>query len=878
MEFVKVPAGSFEMGSCMTMVDRDLCFAETPGRTVRVTQPFQLSATEVTLGQYRRFRPGFAAPEDDAAFATGMSWHDAMAYCAWLGEQEGTPCRLPTEAEWEYAARHAARLGLSNMLSGPTEWCLDWYGAYGEAAESDPVGPDHGWARVVRGGCLDQTAAADDYAHATHRAGIAPGFGAYPGMPPQMDRHRIGFRVVRAAMPRTMPHAAAAGFARQGIVRGSEGASLGPDPQRPYLRKRHLLPVPPDNAPTAAIDALAMDPSFRRHNHSPALTVCPNGDVLMVTYTSYREYEPEVSLIATRLRFGADAWDMPAPMVDFPGANDHAPLLFTDRETVRLFWGSPLLPGAFPFQWIESNDSGATWSEVRFPRFRKPPGPHSRQPVNSGFRGPDGTLFVASDGKDATSLLWTSDDDGLSWSDPGGRSAGRHTTYCLLNDGAILGLGGKNSEIDGFMPAVVSRDGGRSWVKSRSVFPALGGNQRPSLLRLHSGRLFFAGDFQNLQGVRPKGVGGSGSFAALSEDDGRTWRIKKLPGTQPHEVKGALKGADTLGYSAAAQGPNGMIHLITTMNHPCLHFELNEAWLLAPESPAPPDEVLMQSKATGIRTLQTRRENHPDGKPRMEWSGGVADDGRYLKHGTETWFHPDGSIHYQTDHHLGRKTGAEIMRRADGGVEWRRDHRGDGTSVWTQYRPDGTKRAQSSWRDGFADGPALLWDAGGRELSRVIFHMGRAEGLPEGRFKRVAAGAHTGARCYLDRGFKITTLPPELAGGDLVMTANEEDYSTGHTHVALELPVRSTVHLCYWAEARSLPQWLQDPRWNDPGLTVEVEQSPGSRRTYRVLSSTADAGRLALGGNERGETGAESMWFAIVRPCPAPPDRRHDAR
>ena len=864
MKLVRVPAGSFEMGTCATIADRDHCFAERPARHVSITQPYYLSTTEVTLGEYRRFRPDFAGLEEVAPFASGMSWHEAVAFCKWLSEKEGKPYRLPTEAEWEYAARNAGQFDLHNMLSGPLEWCQDWYGPYEENTQCDPVGPNGGFARVVRGGCLDQTEMPEDYAHVTHRAGIAPGIGAYPGMPDRMERHRIGFRVVQAAMPQTEPHAARVGFTRRGVVLGTENVLQGPDPQRPYCRKRHLLPVPPDNAPTAAIDALGLDPSFRRHNHSPALTVCPNGDVLMVTYTSYHEYEPEVSLIATRLRFGADAWDMPAPLVDFPGANDHAPLLFTDGETVRLFWGNPLLPGAFPFQWIESTDSGASWSEVRFPRFHNEPGPHSRQPVNSGFRGPDGTLHVASDGKDSTSVLWASDDDGLSWFDPGGRSAGRHTTYCLLKDGAILGLGGKNTDIDGFMPAVVSRDGGRSWEKSKSAFPALGGNQRPSLLRLHSGRLFFAGDFQNLQGGRPKGVKEWGSFVAISENEGRTWRIKKLPGTQPHEVKGALKGADTLGYSTASQAPNGMIHLITTMNHPCLHFELNEAWLLAPESTAPPDDALMISPATRIGTIDTRREDHANGKTRLEWSGGVTDDGRYLKHGTEKWFHPDGSIQYRATYRLGRKIGAEILRGAAGSIEWCRDHREDGVSVWTQYRPDGTKRAESSWREGFADGPALLWNAAGREQSRIVFRNGRAEGLPEGRFRRTAGGARAGARCYLDRDFRISSLPPELAGGDLVLTANEEDHSTGDTHIALELTARSTVYACYWAEARTLPVWLRDPKWKRLEQTVVVDQSPGSRKAYQVFSRSVGPGRLALGGNQRGDTGAESMYFAVI--------------
>ena len=137
-----------------------------------------------------------------------------------------------------------------------------------------------------------------------------------------------------------------------------------------------------------------------------------------------------------------------------------------------------------------------------------------------------------------TSVLWTSEDNGQTWRDPGSRSAGRHTTYCLLKDGGILGMGGKNTDIDGFMPSVVSRDGGKTWEKSKTVFPALGGNQRPSLLRLQSGRLFFAGDFQHLEGKHPAGVTNWGSYVALSEDDGQTWHIKPLVGTQPHEVKG----------------------------------------------------------------------------------------------------------------------------------------------------------------------------------------------------------------------------------------------------------------------------------------------------------------------------------------------------
>jgi hypothetical protein len=273
------------------------------------------------------------------------------------------------------------------------------------------------------------------------------------------------------------------------------------------------------------------------------------------------------------------------------------------------------------------------------------------------------------------------------------------------------------------------------------VFPALRNNQRPSLLRLQSGRLFFAGDFQDIQGKRPAGVTNRGSYVALSEDDGRTWHIKPLVGTQPHEVKGALKGADTLGYSAAAQAPNGMIHLITTMNHPCLHFELNEAWILSPETADPGDAVLMKSTATKVASKKVEQESHPNGKRRLEWNGGVADDGRYLRHGKETWFHPDGKKQYQVTYHLGRKTGEETLWRSDGTLEWQWEHRKDGVSVWTQYWPNGRKKAESHWRGKFADGPATLWDARGQEISRVDFSHGQAARVPQGRSQRESGAA-----------------------------------------------------------------------------------------------------------------------------------------
>jgi formylglycine-generating enzyme required for sulfatase activity len=104
MNLVLIPGGRFEMGP--------------NGSKYRVTlaKPFYLGVTEVTLGQYRRFKPDHKIPGADAEFngddrpVAMVSWNDARAYCAWLSELPAeTKARrvyhLPTEAQWEWAAR-----------------------------------------------------------------------------------------------------------------------------------------------------------------------------------------------------------------------------------------------------------------------------------------------------------------------------------------------------------------------------------------------------------------------------------------------------------------------------------------------------------------------------------------------------------------------------------------------------------------------------------------------------------------------------------------------------------------------------------------------------------------------------------------------------
>jgi hypothetical protein len=631
-----------------------------------------------------------------------------MDYCAWLTKRTGKQYRLPTEAEWEYVARaghggyapspgkdEANAFGIKNMGVGRPEWVLDWYGPYEAGAQVDPVGPVGGYTRVVRGGGLDfrhakpgeiVPAESPYFSRAANRASMAPSYSEVDG--------NIGFRVVQAPMPETKPTAEQRLFFETAVKQTADRITDGPDVARPWYHEREMFPDLQGKSMPEVGWKLGLARGLGINYHNSAIQQLPNGDMLAAYYnTPNQEDDPDQTVLVMRRRAGSEDWDMPEPWPYFADAANAAPVIWNDKgyksqpAKVWFFWGFPRLIGAPPFAYMTSTDNGANWSQVSFPHFTGKIGRYVSQPINSAVRTTDGTILMPTDstGRDAdgngsVSAVWGTHDDGKTWYDTGGRTAGRHTTLVVAKDGeTLLGFGGKNSEIGGKMPLATSHDEGKTWVKSKTGFDELLSGERPSVIRLKSGRLFFVADYNP---THQKHIHKDGAYVALSDDDGATWTMKRLPAN-----------ILTVGYTTATQSADGLIHVVTSKNKPNYEIELNEAWVL--DKGAGEDAG---GSATSISEVRRFSEKYTNGKPKAQWSAGRASDGRVLLEGPETFYYPNGRVMWSMTFHLGNKVGEENYFRADGTRVWTKTYGEDGEWTWANFEADGKKIATSKWR------------------------------------------------------------------------------------------------------------------------------------------------------------------------------------
>lgn len=193
---------------------------------------FEMAETQVTVAEYAQFLEATkAAPPptwDDPNFnhaeqpVTAVSWFEAAAYCEWLSSESVARFRLPTEAEWEMAARGGMEgaeypwgndppssragygerwknspekvcrsapnaFGLFEMCENVHEWCIDWFdpGYYAMSPARNPSGPESGARKASRGG---------SWRHHVKISRCA----TRSSIPPDFKYADYGFRVVRA--------------------------------------------------------------------------------------------------------------------------------------------------------------------------------------------------------------------------------------------------------------------------------------------------------------------------------------------------------------------------------------------------------------------------------------------------------------------------------------------------------------------------------------------------------------------------------------------------------------------------------------------------------------------------------------------------------
>lgn len=634
MKLVTISAGKSLVGSAGYGENYD----ESPAHTVNFSRPFKMSSTEVTNVQFERFNPehktlrgklGFSMEDDEAVIFVNYS--EALAFCKWISQKEGKTYRLPTEAEWEYACRAgsyteyatgeglpkeyqknqetvwtpkavslkvgltlANAWGLYDMHGNVEEWCYDWYGPYESTEQADPVGRSSGLFRVTRGGSHGTPVR---YLRSANRSAMIP-----------EDRSwLVGFRVVQAELPNTKPLPVISPPAIMQQVKQSAFSWV--KQQKPVFMEPAMYiqqPVCINEIPVYA------------HNHCPALTWSPNGDLLAAWFSTNEESGREMIILGSRLRAGHTKWDDPSLFFKVPDRNMTGSSLFHDGEGNLYYMNGVETAGSWQnlaMVFRVSKDNGASWSA---PRLADPEHKMGNQVIAGMFKTKEGWLIQAGDATPAGeggTAIHISKDKGATWYSPsdsktpefkegksGGLIAGIHAGIVQLANGDLMALGRGNA-IEGkddqhmHMPVSISGDMGKTWTYHASEFPPIAGGQRLILYRLNEGGLLMVSFTHHPSEKDPAKTGmlfkdakggtykGYGMYAAVSFDEGKSWPLKKLLTDGKSRILngGAWTGffemdvthAEPRGYLAITQTPDNMIHLLSS----AIHYRFNLEWL-----------------------------------------------------------------------------------------------------------------------------------------------------------------------------------------------------------------------------------------------------------------------------------------------------------
>ncbi|MFA5321852.1 MAG: sialidase family protein [Smithella sp.] len=293
-------------------------------------------------------------------------------------------------------------------------------------------------------------------------------------------------------------------------------------------------------------------------HHAATLTIFADGEMLAGWYSYSGDHELSGSAIYLSRKKPGQSWESPQLHIDrFTG--DGNPVLYNEDDHVWLFQAA--VPGGWDTSHIEvqeSTDRGASWTDpvVLGPEL----GPNVKYPP---VRLNDGTLLLPAYSELSDKAIFFESTDGTNWSQRSSvksNPGNSQPSFVQLSTGRLISV--MRNEDMGCLWVTASDNNGELWSEPKDsgfLNPA----SATQMIRLANGHLVLIYNDSDTQ-RRPLSI-------ALSADEGRTWPYRKV-----------LKdGADTYSYPFAVQGPDGIIHVLYSLNRDkIMHIAVNEAWII----------------------------------------------------------------------------------------------------------------------------------------------------------------------------------------------------------------------------------------------------------------------------------------------------------